>query len=163
MKKFRLVIVTASMICILVLSLTIKAKGENLPERSRIPMKSVERFQQHWANLDLDENTLQKIKEIRLKHREKMIDLKSNIEKKELEIERVLMEEGLDKEKLLSVNEDIANLRNEVVQEMLELKIDIYEIIPVDKKEDAKRLIFHRGLKDRIMRDFMSRDNRPKR
>lgn len=155
MKKFRLVIITALMICLLILSLNINAKEENPPQRLRSPIKAVEKFHQHWANLDLEENTLQKMKEIRLKHREKMIDLKSNIEKKELEFERVLMEEDLDVNKLLSINDDISNLRNEMAKEMLKQKIDIYEIIPLDKKEMAKRVIFHLGLKNRIMRNFM--------
>jgi Spy/CpxP family protein refolding chaperone len=163
MKKFRLAIITVSIVCLLVLSLTINAKEENPPQRLRNPIKAVEKFRGHWANLDLEENTLQKIKEIRLKHREKMIDLKSNIEKKELEFERVLMEEDLDVNKLLSINDAISNLRNEMAKEMLKQRIDIYEIIPADKKGKAKRVIFHLGLKDRTMRNFMRGHNIPKK
>lgn len=161
MKRF--VIVSALILYLLVFPLTIHGMKENIDQRSRAERKIAERYYHNWASLDLDENILQKIKEIKLNHREKMIDLRSNIEKKELEFERVLMEEDLDLKKLLSINDEISNLRNEMVKDMLKQKIDIYEIIPADKKEEAKRIIFSRGLKDRMMDYFMRSYKRSKR
>jgi len=163
MKKFGVLIVPALILCLLVFPLTIHAQKENTDKRLRTERKLAERYYHNWASLDLDNDFLQKIKEIKLKHREKMIDLRSNIEKKELEFERVLMEEDLDVKKLLSINDEISNLRNEVVKEMFKQKIDIYEIIPADKKEEAKRIIFSRRLKDRTMDHFMRSYKRYKR
>jgi hypothetical protein len=155
MKRFRVLIVPALILYLLVFPLTIQAQKENTDERFRTERKLDERYFHEWSSMDLDKDILQKIKEIKLKHREKMIDLRSNIEKKELEFERVLMEEDLNVKKLLSINDDILNLRNEMVREMLKQKINIYEVIPDDKKEEAKRIIFHHRLRDKLMGHFI--------
>ena len=156
MKKFKVLIVPVLILYLLVFPLTIQAQKENKDEKLRAERKLDERHFHGWASLDIDKAILQKIKEIKLKHREKMIDLKSNIEKKELEFEKILMEEDLNAEKLLSINDDISNLRNEMIREMLKQKIDTYEIIPADKKEEAKRIIFHHRLRDKLMNRFLS-------
>lgn len=92
--------------------------------------------------LDIDEDLRKKIEEKMLEHREVMIDLKSEKEKKEIEIERILMEDKLDTDKLMGVNEDILNIKKKMESEKMKNKIEIYKMIPEDKKERAKELIF---------------------
>ncbi len=94
--------------------------------------------------LDLDETTEKKIKEMQLTYKEEMIDYRSKIEKIELEIERILMEDRLDTRRLLSKYRELANLREEIAVKKIEHKINIYNLIPDDKKEDAKDFFFNR-------------------
>jgi hypothetical protein len=93
--------------------------------------------------LALDETTEKKIKDLQLKHKEEMIDYRSKIEKLELEIERILMEERLDTGKLLSKYKELAELREEADVKKIEHKINIYNLIPEDKKKDAKDFFFN--------------------
>jgi len=93
--------------------------------------------------LALDETTEKKIKDMQLKHEEEMIDYRSKIEKLELEIERILMEDKLDTRKLLSKYRELANLREEADVKKIEHKINIYNLIPEDKKKDAKDFFFN--------------------
>lgn len=97
-----------------------------------------------FSSLNLDEDVLQKMQEMRLKNKEKILDLKNQIEKKELEMEKVLIEKKIDFKKLLSINDEIANLRQKISRQRLEQKMEMYKLIPDDKKEEAKRVFFHR-------------------
>lgn len=105
--------------------------------------------------LDLDENTEKKIKDMQLNHKEEMIDYKSKIEKLELEIERILIEDRLDTRKLLSKYRELAHLREEIAIKKIEHKINIFNLIPEDKKKDAKDLFFNRHPHFRfLLKDF---------
>lgn len=105
--------------------------------------------------LDLDEETVKKIEEMRLKYKEEMIDYRSKIEKAELELERILMEDRLDTRKLLSRYKEIAKLKEEIEIKKIEHRVNIYILIPDDKKDDAKDILFGCHSHIRIkMRDF---------
>ncbi len=94
--------------------------------------------------LDLDEKTEKEIEEMELEQREKMIDTRSKIEKLNIEIERILMEDRLDTRKLLSRYKEIAKLKEEIEIKKIEHKVNIYDLIPDEKKKDAKKILFYR-------------------
>ena len=94
------------------------------------------------AELNLSEKVEKEIKSLDLKHREKMIDYRSNLEKKELELDKILMEDKLDTEKLLSKYEEISKAKEEIAKADIKHKIDIYKLIPEDKKKEAKEILF---------------------
>ena len=72
------------------------------------------------SSLNLDEDVLKKIQEMKLKNKEKILDLKNQIEKKELEMEKVLLEKKLDLNRILSIHDEIADLRQKISRKMIE-------------------------------------------
>lgn len=121
----------------------------------RIQRKILKRFGDPVEFLDLDDETVKKIKELKLKHREEMIDYRSKVEKAKLELERILMEDRLDTRKLLSRYKEIAKLKEEIEIKKIEHKVNIYDLIPDDNKDDAKDILFGCHSHIRIkMRDF---------
>jgi Spy/CpxP family protein refolding chaperone len=151
MKKYAMVMLFVLMSVLLVLPLTIQAEeakepsmmnpqgGEHMMRGTGGPMGHHD-----WlSSLNLDEKIIQKIQEMRLAHKEKMIELKSKIEKKELEFEKVLLEKELNFNKLLGVYDEISDLRQELGRQIIEHKIEIYKLIPDNKKEEAKKMFLH--------------------
>lgn len=108
----------------------------------RIQRKILKHFRDPVEFLDLDDETVKKIKELKLKHREEMIDYRSKIEKAEVELERILIEDRLDTRKLLSRYKEIAKLKEGIEIKKIEHRVNIYDLIPDDKKDDAKDILF---------------------
>jgi Spy/CpxP family protein refolding chaperone len=154
MKKYGMIMFFVLMIVLLVLPLTILAeetKGPSImkPQEGEHMMRGPEGRMGHhdWLSyLNLDEKVIQKIQEMRLAHKEKMIELNSKIAKKELEFEKVLLEKELNFTKLLSVYDEISDLKQELERKKIEHKIEIYKLIPDDKKEEAKKIFLHKFL-----------------
>jgi len=96
------------------------------------------------AILDLDEKTEKKIEEMALQHEEEMIDIRSKIEKQEVAMERILLEDKLDTKKLLEKHKEITRFRETMSEKVIEHKVKIYNLIPADKKKDAKEILFRR-------------------
>ena len=99
------------------------------------------------SSLDLDEDVLQKIKESKLKHKEKIIELKNQLEKKKLEMEKVLIEKKLNFNKIFSIHDEMANLKHKISRKKIEQKIEMYKLLPDDKKEKAKGMLLHKFLR----------------
>jgi Spy/CpxP family protein refolding chaperone len=148
MKKYVIVMLAVLMASFFVLPLTMKAEEEKAGmemkghEESMTPMKEMHH---DWlSSLNLDEKVTKKIQEIKLAHKEKMIELKSQLERKELEFEKVLLEKELDFNKLLAVHDEISVLKQKIERKMLEQKIEMYKLIPDDKKEEARKMFLHK-------------------
>lgn len=108
----------------------------------RIERKILRTFGDPVLILDLDDETEKKIEDTRLKHKEEMIDYRSKIEKAEVELERILLDDRLDTRKYLSKHKEISKLREEMHIKQIENKIKIYNLIPDEKKEEAKDILF---------------------
>lgn len=142
MKKFKIVMFLALGVSFLVLPLTVEAKkGRAL----RAPDESIGKcYYGNFLPLDLKEDVLRKIQETRLNYKEDILELKNEVEKKRLEMEKVLLKGELNFDKLLSIHDKISTLRGKIGRQIMKQKIEIYKLIPDDKKENAKRMIFHR-------------------
>lgn len=102
------------------------------------------------AILELDEKTEKKIKEMALQHKEEMIDVRSKIEKQEVAMERILLKDRLDTKKLLAKHMEISKIKEEIARKKIEHKVKIYNLIPADKKKDAKEILFRRHSHPRL-------------
>jgi Spy/CpxP family protein refolding chaperone len=148
MKKYVIVIISVLMSVSVALPLTLNAdRGMQGKDKIGEGMKMGGWHHDWRSNLNLDDDILQKIQEMRLKNKEKMLDLKNQIEKKELEMEKVLLEKKLDLNKILSIHDEIAALRQKISRKMLENKIEMYKLIPDDKKEEARKIFMHKFLR----------------
>ncbi len=154
MKKYSMIMFSVLMSIFLIFPLVMQAEEG----KERHMMKSEEekhmmgkpggmKGHHDWlSSLNLDEDVLKKIQEMKLKNKEKILDLKNQIEKKELEMEKVLLEKKLDLNRIFSIHDEIADLRQKISRKMIENKIEIYKLIPDDKKEEAKKIFLHRFL-----------------
>ncbi len=147
MKKYIMIMFYVLMSAFLVLPLTVQAEERKKYEKMKVDKESMGKMHHGWlSSLNLEEEVLQKMKEMRLKNKEKILDLKNQIEKKELEMEKVLIEEELDFKKILSIHDEISDLRQKISRRMIEQKIEMYKLIPDDKKEEARKMFLHKFL-----------------
>lgn len=154
MKKYTMIMFSVLMGVLLVLPLKMQAEEPKEPsmmnpQEGEYMMRGPGGPMGHhdWLSyLNLDEKVTNKIQEMRLAHKEKMLELKNQIEKKELEMEKVLLEKKLDFNKILAIHDEISALRQKVARKMLEQKIEMYKLIPDDKKEEAKKIFLHKFL-----------------
>lgn len=147
MKKNVIAVFLVLMIMFLVTSLNLQADKGKFDKDMKGEGKPMVGGHHDWAPfLDLDEDVLKKMEEMRLKNKEEMLDLRTKIEKKELEMERVLLEDELDFKKILSVHDEISALRQKISRKRIEHKIEMYKLLPDDKKEKARGMFLHRFL-----------------
>lgn len=154
MKKYGMIMLFVMATVFLIVPLTLQA-GEAVQAEEEKESKKMEsgketmgKMHHDWLSpLNLEEEVLQKIKEMKLKNKEIILELKNKIEKKELEMEKVLMEKKLDFNKILSIHDEIANLKQKISRKEIEQKIEMYKLIPDDKKEEAKKLFLHKFLR----------------
>ncbi len=145
MKKYGMIMLYILMGILLTLPFTIKAEKGMYGKDVKGERVSMGKWQHDWlSHLNLDEDVVQKMQEMRLKHKEKMLELKNQIEKKELEMEKVLLDKKIDFKKILSIHDEIAALRQKMSRSKLEHKIEMYKLIPDDKKEEAKRIFLYK-------------------
>lgn len=147
MKKYVMLVFSILMIMSLVLPLTVRADKGRFDRDMKGEGMSIERGH-HDAGIfrDLDEDILKKMQELRLKNKEEMLDLRTRIEKKELEMEKVLLKEKLDLNKVLSIHDEISDLRQKISRKKIEQKIEMYKLLPDGKKEEAKKIFMYKLL-----------------
>lgn len=149
MKKYAIVVSSVLLLVFLVLPLTVQAEkgkcGKDMKGDGILMGKGP-----HGLELfrDLDEDILKKMQEMRLKNKEKMLDLRTEIGKRKLEMEKVLIEKELNFKKILSIHDEISKLEQEISRKRIEHKIEMYKLLPEDKKEMAKKMFLH-GFLDR--------------
>ena len=147
MKKYGMIMFFIMMAFLLAVPLTVQAGEDKKCEKMKGDKESMEKMHHDWlSSLDLDEDVLQKITESKLKHKEKIIELGSQLEKKKLEMEKVLMEKKLNFNKILSIHDEMANLTQKISRKMVEQKIEMYKLLPEDKKEKARKMFLHKFL-----------------
>ena len=155
MKNYSMIIFYVLMSILLVFSLTMQAEerkeGDAMEsqEGKHMMRKPGGTMRHHdWlSSSNLDEDVLKKIQEMKSKNKEKILDLKNQIEKKELEMEKVLLDKKPDFNKVLSIHDEIAALRQRISRRNLEHKIEVYKLLPDDKKEKARKIFLHRFLR----------------
>ena len=145
MKKYKMIVSLILMSMLLVLPTALKAERGMRDRDMKGEGARMGEWHHGWlSSLDLDEDLLQKMQEMRLKNKEKILDFRNQIQKKELEMEKVLIQDNIDFKKLFSVNDEMSVLRQKISRQRLEQKIEMYKLIPDDEKEEAKRIFFHR-------------------
>ncbi len=83
----------------------------------------------------LTEDEIAKIKEIRYNTRKKIIELKSKIELKELELKKLLDEEQPNEKEVYSLVKEIGNLRTQIRMEQIKEILEIKKILPAEKQK----------------------------
>ncbi len=155
----------AALSLILLISLSISSYPQ-MKERQR-----PECFRENIRKqLNLTPEQEKKISDLRLSHQERMIDLNSELEKKELQKEKILSNDQITRNDMLKITNEINEIRNRIDAERMNHEMDVYENLDNNQKMIWKDLQIKKnkmkdrmkdGVKDR-MRDGM-RDGMKKR
>ncbi|MEE9443404.1 MAG: Spy/CpxP family protein refolding chaperone [candidate division Zixibacteria bacterium] len=94
----------------------------------------------HSEALELTDGQIDKIKSIRLSHHEAMIDLRADLKKLELHLHNEMHSDSPDKNRALSINSDIAELKGRVSEMKMNHRFDIREILTVEQVKKLDKL-----------------------
>jgi protein CpxP len=108
--------------------------------------------------LQLTDEQAQKIEQLRFNFQEKMIDLNSQLKKKELEREKILSDENLNRSDLVSITKEIQNAKNNIAIEKVNHQMDVYDILNANQKQIWKKIQLKMdGMKYRMKNEFKDR------
>ena len=144
MKKYGMIMFSVLMIVFIISPFGLQADKGKCDRDMKGKGMAIGKGHHDWELLkDIDEDILKEMQEMRLKNEEEMLDLRTKIEKKELEMEGILLEDKLDFKKILSIHDEVSALRQKVLRKRIEHKIEMYKLLPDDKKETARKMFLH--------------------
>ena len=85
--------------------------------------------------LNLNEDQLQNFNDYHYKHQKEVIELQAEIEKNRLEINKMMLDNNIDKAALLELTGANSELRAKIHQSKISMWLNIYEILNDDQKE----------------------------
>jgi Spy/CpxP family protein refolding chaperone len=90
--------------------------------------------------LNLTEEQQTQIEEIRFTHQEKMIDLKADVEKKELGLKELQSTANFSRGDYIAKVEDIISAENKLKLEMVNHHMDVYELLDAEQQETWNKM-----------------------
>jgi Spy/CpxP family protein refolding chaperone len=120
------------MLTTLILSNNISAQGN---------MQKKEQFQkQIHKQLNLTDEQQTKIDDMKLIHQKDMIDLKANLEKKELELRELKNKGVYTRDEYLNKISDIISARNKIALSVANHHMDVYQILDENQKKEWNKM-----------------------
>lgn len=95
-------------------------------------------------NLNLTDAQKDKIESMRLQHHEKMIDLRADLQKKELSLREVKSKKNFTREQYLAAVETVTEARNKIAMERANFRMDVYAELDEDQKEIFNKMPPHK-------------------
>jgi len=128
--KYR--IMALIMVTTLILSNNISAEGN---------MQKKEQFQkQIHQQLNLSDEQQTKIDDMKLTHQKDMIDLKANLEKKELELRELKNKGVYTRDEYMNKVNDIISARNKIALSVANHHMDVYQILDENQKKEWNKM-----------------------
>lgn len=95
------------------------------------PLPPKERYMQwrNWGDLNLTPEQQKKIFELRLSFQEDTVDLRSQMMKKRIELQKLWLEDTPDKAKIYALLDEIAKIRGEITKKMVGYLFKLREIL----------------------------------
>lgn len=115
-------------------------------ERMRMHEKMHNRMEE---KLNLTDAQKSKVEELRTNHQKKMIDLKADLKKKEVELRALRISEKFNRNDLLKLTKEISDLRASIANERANHLMDIYELLDNNQKKIWREMKPEFGMKDR--------------
>lgn len=84
--------------------------------------------------LQLNAEQEKKFNDLRLKHQERLIDLTSDLKKKELQREKTLSGDVIDRNELIKITNEIGEIKNKIMTEKINHQMDVYENLDANQK-----------------------------
>ncbi len=106
--------------------------------------------------LNLTPDQEKQIESKRIELKERLIDLKAQLEKKELERNKLFLNENISRTELINLAKEISEIRNEIEIERVNHSIDVYELLDPNQKVmwkdmQIKRDRFKDGMKRKVI------------
>ena len=103
------------------------------PPRVGVPM---------WVGeLDLTKDQVKRIRDLHFKHREAMLELRTQLEKKEMEFEKLILADNFDEKAIMKVADEIAQLRAEKFRVGIRFRLDMFRVLTPEQREEAKEFL----------------------
>jgi len=102
---------------------------EMIQERHRDQLKIHQR-------LNLTDEQQEKVEVLKLAHQKQMIDLKANLEKKEVEMAELKNKGNYTREEFLSKTNEIISARNEIALSLANHQMDVYQLLDDNQKKE---------------------------
>jgi Spy/CpxP family protein refolding chaperone len=97
--------------------------------------KDRDQFKIH-QKLNLTEEQQEKVDVLRLTHQKEMVDLKANLEKKEIEMAELKNKGNYTREEFLSKTNEIISARNQISLSLANHQMDVYQILDETQKKE---------------------------
>jgi len=124
-------IILAALISIITLiSVRLSAQGFGKRDGDRFNVR--ERIHEQ---LNLTEEQESKIEELRFSHESTMIDLKAELEKKELALQELKSKNNYTRDEFLALTDEIIKVKNKIELARAIHQMDVYEILDLDQRE----------------------------
>jgi Spy/CpxP family protein refolding chaperone len=108
--------------------------------------------------LNLTKEQEEKVTKLRLDLQEKMIEMTSELKKKELEKKKVLLNENVSRDEMIKLTKDISAIKNQIELMRINHQMDIYDILDANQKTVWKEMQLNKGrFKERMKREMMDR------
>ena len=102
---------------------------EMIQERHRDQLKIHHR-------LNLTDEQQEKVEVLKLAHQKQMIDLKANLERKEVEMAELKNKGNYTREEFLSKTNEIISARNEIALSLANHQMDVYQLLDDNQKKE---------------------------
>lgn len=112
------------------------------------------RMEMMMKKLQLTDDQQKKITDLRLQHQERMIDLTSELKKQQLQKEKILTADQIQRSDLLNVTQEIGNIKNKIAAERVNHLMDVYNILDANQRQTFKKMMLNM---DRM--NYKTRDN----
>ena len=90
--------------------------------------------------LNLTEEQHNKVDVLRLTHQKEMVDLKANLEKRNIEMAELKNNGNYTREEFLSKTNEIISARNEIALSLANHQMDVYQILDETQKKDWNKM-----------------------
>lgn len=97
--------------------------------------------------LHLSDDQMKNIDNLRLIHEDKMIDIKTGLAKKKLEIKKLRSSDEISRSELLKITKEIGEIKNKIAVEKVNHQMDVYEQLNIEQKKIWSNMHFDRDRK----------------
>ncbi len=96
------------------------------------------------GELNLTQEQKQIVHELQLEHREKMIDLRANMQKASLNLKAILLKESFDEKEVFDAIENLSKAQTNMLKEKTSFFLNLKKVLPKEKWEILRNLIFEK-------------------
>jgi Spy/CpxP family protein refolding chaperone len=94
--------------------------------------------------LNLSEDQMKKIDDLRLIHNEKMIDIKAELAKKKLEMKKLRSGDELSRNELLKITKEMSEIKIKIAVEKVNHQMDVYDQLSKEQKKIWSKMHFNK-------------------
>ncbi len=113
------------------------------------------RMEMMMKKLNLTDDQQKKITDLRLQHQERMIDLTSELKKKELQKEKILSGDQVRRSDLLNVTKEIGDIKNKISAERVNHQMDVYDLLDSNQRQTFQKMMLNMDKMNYKMRGMM--------